>query len=96
MNLPAKISGNSMKGMTRPIASRMALLWGYLQINSYDHVTEVKAFMDPLTKVIAAAPGSSLIGEFLLRGSKAAPAASEKFSTKNSGISSVMRGMGKL
>ena len=60
MNLPAKISGNSMKGMTRPIALRMALLWGYLQINSYDHVTEVKAFMNPFTKVIAAAPRSSL------------------------------------
>ena len=34
MNLPAKASGNMIKGMTKPIASKMALLWGYLQISS--------------------------------------------------------------
>ena len=77
-NLPAKMLGNSMKGMISPMASKIALLCGNLQINSYSQVTVVKAFILPLINEIAAAPRLSLMGELGLEESNAAPAASEK------------------
>ena len=54
----------------------------------------VKAFIAPLINEIAAAPRLLLMGELGLEESNAAPAASEKFSIKNKGISSVISGMG--
>ena len=93
-NLPAKMFGNSMKGMISPMASKIVLLCGNLQINSYSQVTVVKAFIVPLINEIAAAPHLSLMGELGLEESNAVPAASEKFSIKNKGISSVINGMG--
>ena len=59
-NLPAKMFGNSMKGMISPMASKIALLCGNLQSNSYSQVTVVKAFIVPLINKIAAAPRLSL------------------------------------
>ena len=59
-NLPAKMYGNSMKGMISPMASKIVLLCGNLQINSYSQVTVVKAFIVPLINKIAAAPRLSL------------------------------------
>ena len=93
-NLPAKMYGNSMKGMISPMASKIVLLCGNLQINSYSQVTVVKAFIAPLINEIAAAPRLSLMGELGLDESNAAPAASKKISIKNKGISSVISGMG--